>query len=185
LQVNTLMPTLWTYPTLVSQFAEFPEHHVPWTNNTTKFSDRELDLTLPEYEVNFIRTEKDLLHIPNTSVNNLRMKTWYLKFSGFEFRYMPDTVSGLEAKINVKRVGRITDDTIQLYINNEHVGDNKATAEISDQKTYGSETDLWAIEDLTPATFTRNFGIILRYQSHPSWPHRETPTMTHVELRVW
>lgn len=184
MQVNTRMPTPWMYPTVVSQFAEYPDHHVSWANNTTKFSDRELDLTLPEYEVNFIRTEKDLLHISNTAVNDLKMKTWYLKFSGFDFRHLPDTISGLEFLISVKRVGRIIDDTIQLYTDMP-LGDNKATIALDDKKLYGGETDLWGLAEITHSMLNKQLSIILRYQSHPTIPHRATPTMEHVQIRVW
>lgn len=177
------MPTAWTYPTVASQFYEFTTH-VPWTNNTTKFVDTELDLTLPEYEISYLRTEKDLMHIPNTAVNDLKMKSWYLKLTGFKFRHLPESITGIEAKVNVKRVGRIMDDTIQLY-SLTPLGDNKANNDLTNDKIYGSETDLWGLDPITPDFFDDNFGIIVRYQSHPTIPHKETPTMTHVQVRVW
>ncbi len=166
------MPSSWTYPSIVTQFAD-SEHHVRWLNVGNDFT-----------SLNQIRTERDLLHISNPTANVIRETTYYLLFTGWNWQDLPETITGLEAMVNVRRVGRITDDTIQLYYN-EAIGDNKANFEISDQKIFGDSLDKWGYE-LTPAILTdSNFGILLRFKSHPSWPHKATPNVTHVQIRAW
>jgi hypothetical protein len=166
------MPSSWTYPSIVTQFAD-SDHHVRWLNVGNDF-----------FSLNQIRAERDLLHISNPNANDLRETTYYLLFRGWEWEDLPVTISGIEVMVNLKRVGRITDDTIQLYYN-QAIGDNKANAEISDEKILGGETDLWGY-DLTPEIVTDdNFGVLLRLKSHPSWPHKCTPNITHIQIRAW
>jgi hypothetical protein len=178
------MPTPWTYPTIASQFCE-TDNHIPWIHDNESFIEHSIDLTTRAYEINQIKSAKDLLHISNTLVQDIRMKTYYLLLTGFNWTYLPRRLSGIQARINIQRVGRITDDTIQLY-QSIPVSDNKADALLDNEKTYGSETDLWGTVELTPTDLVNSeFGILLRYQSHPAWPHKATPNMSHVQLRVW
>jgi hypothetical protein len=66
------------------------------------------------------------------------------------------------------------------------MGANMANHDLLDLKVYGGETFKWGIEDLSSETLTDpNFGIVLRYQSHPTIPHQTCPYMEHVQLRVW
>jgi hypothetical protein len=167
------MPSLWSYPSVVTQYAEVP-NHIAWRAVGDEFT-----------KINLITTVSDLKHISNTAVNDLKMKTYYLVLTGFEWTDLPDTISGIEAQINIRRVGRITDDTIVLYLN-QGIGENKANADLANNKTYGGETDLWGLEEITSEMLTdSNFGMVLRYQSHPSWPHSVAPIMNHVQLRAW
>lgn len=166
------MPTPWFYPSTLTQFTE-ADAHVPWLNIEDNFT-----------QINLVRSERDLRHISNTLVNDIKMKTYYLVLTGFNWSGLPDTISGIEAYVSVRRYGRITDDTVRLY-NGEAIGDNRADPDLSNAKTYGAPTDLWDVEDLTAASFDENFGLILRYQTHPNWPHQSTPCMDHVQIRVW
>jgi hypothetical protein len=167
------MPSLWSYPSVVTQYAEVP-NHISWREVGDEFT-----------KINLITTVSDLKHISNTAVNDIKMKTYYLVLTGFEWEDLPETISGIEAQINIRRVGRITDDTVSLYLN-QGIGENKANADLANNKTYGGETDLWGLEEITPEMLTDlNFGMVLRYQSHPSWPHSSSPIMHHVQLRAW
>lgn len=166
------MPSSWTYPSIVTQFSD-SEHHVRWLNVGDNFT-----------SLNQIRTERDLLHISNPTANDLRETTYYLLFRGWNWEDLPETISGLEAMINVKRIGRITDDTIQLYYN-QAIGDNKANSEISDEKTLGTSTDTWGYQLTSAMLQDNNFGLLLRLKSHPSWPHKATPNVTHIQIRAW
>jgi hypothetical protein len=180
------MPTSWTYPSTVFQFAE-ADNHVPWIHYNTEFIDSELDLSSDNYEINQIRTTKDLLHISNPTVNDLKMKTYYLVVKDFIWKdTLPNTVSGIEVMVHVKRVGRIMDDTIQLCIGREGLGNNRADGVLSDIKTIGGPVDLWGIEEITHAQLNDpTFGLILRFQSNIAIPHRTTPNINHIQLRVW
>ena len=69
---------------------------------------------------------------------------------------------------------------------NQPLGNNLADFQIADIKVYGGETELWGIEGLTKEMIDDpEFGIVLRYQSHPTMPHQTAPYMTHVQMRVW
>lgn len=178
------MPTPWTYPTIAAQFCEV-NIHIPWQHYNTEFINTELDLSSAEYEINQIRSKTDLLHISNPTVNDLKMKTYYLVLKGFSWTNLPTTVSGIEARIHIRRTGRITDETISLY-NDGIIGLNKANIDLANNKTYGNETDLWGLEEITSTMLQDpNFGIVVRLQSHPSVPHRVTPNFDHVQLRAW
>ena len=122
------MPTPWTYPTIASQYSE-SEHQVPWLHNNEPFADVELDLASRSYEINQIHSAKDILHISNPTVNDIKMKTSYLVLTGFNWKNLPDNISGIEARINVRRTGRITDDTVKLYYSGA-IGDNRATLDL-------------------------------------------------------
>jgi hypothetical protein len=167
------MPTKWTYPNTVTQYAE-SNTHVPWLNVGDDFE-----------QMNLVRSKKDLLHIANSLMNDYTMKTYYLVVKEFDFFDLPEIISGIEVYVNIRRTGRITDDTVQLYLN-QPLGQNLATYQIDDIKTYGNETALWGVENLTPIMLDDpEFGIILRYQSHPTMPHQTAPYMEHVQIRVW
>lgn len=167
------MPSSWSYPSSVTQYAEVP-NHIAWREVGNEFT-----------QLNFVTTVTDLKHISNTAVNDIKMKTYYLVLTGFQWTDLPTSIAGIEARINVKRLGRITDDTVSLYLN-QGIGENRANADLANDKTYGSETDVWGLETITSAMMNDpNFGLILRYQSHPSWPHSAAPIMQHVQIRVW
>lgn len=166
------MPSPWIYPSTTNQFAE-ASVHIPWLNVDSDFT-----------AINLVLASKPLLHIANPLVNDLKMKTYYVVFNGFAWEDIPNTISGFEIYINVRRVGRVVDDTVQLW-NGSLIGENKATAEIANIKTYGSSTDLWGLTGVQPSDLNSNFGVALRYQSHPSYPHSTAPNIEHVQIRVW
>jgi hypothetical protein len=169
------MPTDWFYPNSVSQHAEV-EQHIAWTDNGTSFSQiKKLDGT-------FLTTVKDLLHISNYTVNDIKMKTHYLYLKDFRI-VPPAAVAGIEVEVKVNRGGRITDDTVQLMYADQFIGDNQADFKLDVQKLYGRSTDLWGITD-TVILSDPEFGIGVRFQSHPSWPHRESPKLDKRE-RIW
>jgi len=171
------MPTQWTYPTIISQYAEV-EQHIPWTES--KF-----DL-IKSNDGQYLTTTKELLHISNFTTNDIKMKTHYLFVSGFNFVGLPNIINGIEAEISILRGGRITDETVQLMFNNEFISDNKADFQLDSVKIYGSNIDMWGTENTIIPDFSDPlFGIGVRYQSHPSWPHRESPKLDYIRLRVW
>ena len=84
----------------------------------------------------------------------------------------------------MNRVGRITDETIQLCLNNDFIGLNQASADLGLIKTYGGEADMWGTNLTMQDIQNLSFGIVLRSQSHPKWPHKSTPLIDSVELRI-
>ena len=186
--------TPWTYPTNSSQIAE-SDAHVAW--DSAGFSYIRFE------DASYLRTVKTLQHIPNSFAGDRTMKTWYVLASGFNFRAVPPKITGILVELKTDRGGRITDDTVQLRTVSTWtgytgaVGDNKANADLGQKKFYGGTTDLWGWDRigytgslldtvLRQAILIPNFGIALRFQSHPFWPHNSTPMIDYVKIRlIW
>jgi len=106
--------------------------------------------------------------------------------TGFHWDDITDPINGFEVYINLKRKGRILDETIGLWYNGEQVGGSKADGDLSNIKTYGGSGDTWNFEQISSGILNSgNFGLLLRYQSNINWPHRDTPNMIQVQARVW
>lgn len=169
------MSTIWTSPSILDQYAE-DDSHIAW--NSTDIS-----LILSG---SFISTARPLLHIAREPRNDIKMKTYFLRASGFNFENLPDIISGIECRLLLKRGGRITDETVQLCLNDSLIGENRADLDLDITKIYGSSTDTWNIPNIDKSMISNStFGIVLRFQSHPSWPHKTTPTIGEVELRIY
>jgi len=172
------MTTAWFLPNTVTQFAEIPQH-IAWQGEENNYAYlRTVDA--------YLSTKSELLHIANPSVNDLKMKTYYLYLTNFNITGLPDVVSGVEVQIDMKRGGRITDETIQLRYNNEFIGVNRASYPLDNNTLYGGPTDLWELDSISTDIITDpSFGLGIRYQSHPFWPHKEHPMLNYIMLRVW
>ena len=160
------MTTPWTNPTTLTQYAEEGAEsvHVQWDNSLRS-------------------TNGCLEHIARSPKHDLRTKTYYLKATGFNFQNLPETISGVELRLSVKRRGRVTDETISLVINDQ-VSENRATLDLAPTKLYGNETDVWAMENLSIETLDNNFGVVIRLQAHLYWPHKDPAFIDAVELRI-
>jgi hypothetical protein len=131
-----------------------------------------------------IRTTKDLLHIARDPRHDILQKTYFLKLTGFNFFDFTGPILGVEARLVMNRGGRITDETIQLCLNDNLIGKNMATLDLDVDKIYGSENDSWGINLNMTDIENPSFGIVLRFQSHPRWPHKTSPLIDAVELRI-
>jgi hypothetical protein len=160
------MTTAWTAPTIFSQYAEEGAEsvHVQWDDSLTS-------------------TYGCLEHIARSPKHDLRTKTYYLKATGFNFQNLPQSVSGIELRLSMKRRGRITDETISLVFDGE-TSENRATLDLAPTKLYGGETDNWSVGNLSLANLNSNFGVLLRFQAHPHWPHKDAAFIDAVELRI-
>lgn len=171
------MPTSWFYPGSVSQYAEV-EEHIPWVDTDNFFN-------LRNPIGAFTPLTQPLLHISIAPGRDYRMKTWYLTMSQFNAQRLPETITGIEVELNMNRGGRITDDTIQLMYNNEFIGANRGNEYLDPDKFYGGSDDLWDF-NLTQTMITDStFGIGVRFQSHPYWPHNEYPRISYIRFRVY
>lgn len=172
-----MMTTNWTLPSLVTQYAE-DESHIPW-NEVDDFS------AIKTMNGKGTSTASPLLHIARQPRNDIKMKTHFLKATGFNFINLPDTISGITCKVTMNRHGRIADETVQLTYNGELIGENYATTNLNPISVYGGEADKWKITDInTTMIQDSSFGIVLRFRSHPQWPHSTTPTLYSIELQV-
>lgn len=173
--------TLWTTPTLISQYPEKGGEsvHIQWAE-IDNFS------ALTSGDNRAVETVKDLLHIARAPKQDIQLKTYYIKASGFNFENLPSTISGIELRLTTSRHSRITDDTVQLWSNDKLIGDNQATAAINPVKLYGGPTELWDIKRFKPELITSaDFGVVIRLQAHPHWPHRDPAAISAIELRIY
>ena len=194
------MTTRWHTPNNTTQIPEFEDfdNHIQWQRGTAKVLDQYgVPTDFPNFDLNsgapFIQSVKPLLYIANDGHAPLRMKTWYLHLTDFRITDVPEVISGIELKTNIRRKGRIMDETISLRYNNDLLGENKINYNTDDMghvpiynaTSYGNMTDLWNAE-LTPEIVTDvSFGVTLRFQSHLFYPHKETVLVESVELRVY
>lgn len=172
------MTTNWAFAGTIIQEAEILQH-AKWRGEDTGFSGIKSDL------YGAINTETDLYYIANPTVNNRRTKTYYLHLTNFALTNVPDIISGVEVLIAMNRRGRITDDTIQLRFDDEFIGDNLADFKLDQTKIFGNETDTWNCDLTKEMVSDASFGVGLRFQSHPNWPHKDSPLINYVKLRVW
>jgi hypothetical protein len=173
------MTSNWTLPTSVTQYAEIDAEniHVSWLTDNDFHSIKNRDNK-------FVKTSRDLLHIAKQPKHDLVEKTYFLKATGFNFTQLPEIVSGIEMRLTMNRHGRISDETIQLCLNDQTIGDNQAKLKLDPITIYGTETDKWGsgmdIFDIQ----NNNFGVLLRFQSHPNWPHKCSAFLGAIEIRV-
>jgi hypothetical protein len=112
------------------------------------------------------------------------MKTWYIQATNFNFQNLPATVSGVTFRFSVSRMGRVFDETIQLTYNGELIGENKCLRTVDPVQIYGSDTDIWTVDNISNIIQDPSFGITIRLRSHPDWPHKSTPILRGMELQI-
>ena len=175
------MTSNWTSPSVITQYSE-PEAentHISWDNVNSNPVFNSIDRLA-------LITKGTLKHISRSPRTDLVNKTYYIQFNGFNFQNLPDSIAGIQVKLTADRRGRITDETVQLCQNQLLIGENRANHDLSPVKIYGGESDLWGtnnlmISDLQDSTF----GLTVRFQSHPSWPHNDGARIDSVEIRIY
>lgn len=167
------MSTPWTIPTEIVQYAEDPSH-IAWDTNFDSVVTMNGGVSLI----------KPLFHIARQPKNDIKSKSWYLKATNFNFQNIPTVITGITLKMTMTRQGRVTDDTIQLTHNGELIGDNKCSRSLNPVNVYGDSTDTWGISNLRNIIQDSTFGIVVRFRSHPEWPHSTTPILRGLELQI-
>jgi len=175
-------------PTIITQSAESPVH-VAWKETDGKL------YYLKHFDEQMTNTVGPLFHTANPYAGDRLMKTWYLNFTGFKFIWpygatsptLP--VTGFEIVLKTQRSGRIVDDTVQLVNKNKVVGTNYASINLGMTKIYGGFQDTWGltftnVNEVLALIQDPTFGVTVRLQSHPSWPHREVPGIDTVLIRL-
>jgi hypothetical protein len=172
------MTSNWALPTTITQYAEegAESAHVSWIDDG--FS------AVKNKDGKSIKTSRDLLHIARDPKKNIKEKTYFLKITGFNFINVPDVISGIEMKLSMNRFGRITDDTIQLTVGNSLKGENQANLILDPIKIYGSESNKWESNVTKSDVLDSSFGVVIRFKSHPHWPHKTSALIDSVELRI-
>lgn len=163
----------YTYkPNNVEVVSEFPEEEISWKTTSSTNPD-----SLLQHRWSTVRSLK---HIANPATGDLRDRTQALVCTDFRVTDLPETVSGLQLNLNTNRNGRIFDEIIQLTFQNTLIGVNNIDYQIDseghlkplrNEAIYGGPEELWGTE-LTPEMIRdSSFGIFLKFQSHPFYPH--------------
>jgi len=172
-------------PTIVDQTSEFPNEEIGWK------SAYQSNLG---YLVNARwSTLKPLHHYSNPACGDLRTRTWTLICTGFNISQLPDVISGIELNLKTQRNGRVVDEQIQLTYNGTAIGsnnfnyitDSEGHLRLLNDTTYGSSTDLWAAEITAEMLQDPSFGVILKFQGHPYYPHLSSMSVDSVSLTVY
>lgn len=175
-------------PTIITQSAESPAH-VAWKETDGKL------YYLKHFDEQMTNTVGPLFHTANPYAGDRTMKTWYLNFSGFKFIWPQGATSptlpitGFEVVVKSQRSGRIVDDTVQIISKDKVIGNNYASINLGMTKIYGGFQDTWGLtfannNDVLAMVLDPTFGVVVRFQSHPSWPHREVPGIDTVLIRL-
>jgi hypothetical protein len=173
------MTNNWALPRTIEQFSEpgTEEQHISWLE-VDNFS----SLKYPDGRS--VRTVRDLVHIARDPRHDIKEKTYFLKLTNFNFHSLPDTITGIQLRVSMNRFGRITDDVIKLWSNDVPTGENQASRSLSPVKIYGQEDSIWGTELGIEDVQDPDFGVILRFKSHPDWPHKSSALIDSVELRI-
>ena len=138
------------------------------------------------------KTISPLKHISNPASGDIRDRTQALIIKGFN---IPDTINpvGISVEVTGQRNGRICDEIIQLWHQGELIGDNNffyitdtnGHLLVTNQSTYGGPTNSWGTT-LTPELLSDpEFGIMVKFQSHPYYPHNDIMILDSVSLTVY
>jgi hypothetical protein len=138
------------------------------------------------------QTDGNLFHVSNPACGDLINRTQALLFK-FNITSLSDVISGVELRVVAQRNGRATDEQIQLSYQDQPLGNNNfqyMTDEdghlpLHNDATYGGPTDLWGAE-LTPEILQDpSFGVILKFQGHPYYPHSSGMFVDHISLTIY
>ena len=171
------------YPTTVTQTGEEP--NVAWIGTGGDGSNL---ISIDKK----IRTSKELKHISNPASGDLRDSTYTLVYTGFQISEL-SAVNGVVLRVVAQRNGRIADNTIQLTYQGSAIGqnnfyyqtDDEGRLPLFDDTTYGGSEDLWGAE-LTPELLQDpSFGVILKFASHPYYPHSSGMRIDSVSLTIY
>lgn len=176
----------FTYiPNTVDQISEFPDEEISWDSTRGSVAGCLLGARWS--------TVKPLHHYSNPACGDLRTRSWALVCTNFQMAQLPDVITGLELNVKTQRNGRIVDEQIQLTYNGSAIGSNNFNyitdsdghLRLLNDTAYGSPTDTWAAE-LTPEMLQDpSFGVILKFQGHPYYPHLSSMSVDSVSLTVY
>ena len=125
-----------------------------------------------------------------------RTKTNQLIATNFNIPIMSSVISGIEIQTHVLRKARIEDYIIQLTLNGELIGVNRADMtssqeaywenkqQVGDYHIYGGADDLWGTNLTTNDLQNSTFGVVIAYQSNERIPHRDLVFFNQLAIRI-
>jgi hypothetical protein len=184
------MTTAWTTPTIITQYPKEGYESVDITWNDTEFQ------SLTVVGSGSVASNGTLIHIARAPKYDTMNNTYYLQATGFNFKNLPDQISGVTFRLTINRRGRVTDDTVQMVYQGEMIGKNQAypaylqtssedESLLSPISIYGGNSNTWKVENLTLAMVNDpTFGIVVRFKSHPQWPHNTPVYIQAMEIQI-
>ena len=149
-------------------------------------------------------TSKPLHTISGIWMEKFLSTTSQLWCTEYNIPNVAGTVQGIEFKLVMERYSRVEDLLIQLTLNGELIGENRAstinptvanmyTADTfeppveapGNDYTYGSTTDMWGTTGLTSADIADpTFGIVVSFKSNVAIPHRDLAYLYQLGIRI-
>ena len=180
------MQTNFIIPQTITQVNDDTIPTIPWLNIENASS-----------SVFYATSSAPLYCISGLWQERFRSKTSQIVATNFNIPLLTNNVlTGVEVQAFVKRKARIEDLTIQLTLNGELIGDNKADMissqqayqeniqQAGDYYVYGNATDLWN-SNLTAADLQNStFGVVIAYQSNIQIPHSDTVYFNQLAIRI-
>jgi hypothetical protein len=156
-------------------------------------------------ENNYAYSKKPLYTVSGLWMEKFLSNTSQLWCTGYKIPNSGQKVTGIEFLLNVKRAARIEDLVIQLTLNGELIGDNRASTinpvqssmytgggpndvplvPVGDNYIYGSSSDLWGTAGLTSSNIAdATFGVVVSFKSNIIYPHSDTAYLDQASIRV-
>lgn len=96
------------------------------------------------------------------------------------------SVAGIELRLQVRRLARIQDKTVQLWNGSKTIGENLQNLQAEDDTIYGAENDRWGVpRDYSFPLDSADFGVVIDLQPHTEIPCADTVILRSVRMRVY
>lgn len=172
-------------PNMVSQISEDPENEIAWRSSPTGLNGCMMNSKW--------MTVKPLVHISNPACGDIGSQTYALVCTHLNATELPDVITGISLEVSGQRNGRVVDKQIQLTYQGDIIGNNKVDYEtdseghilLLNETIYGGENDLWGAEITKEMILDPSFGIILKFQNHPFYPHSCGMLLESVSITVY
>jgi hypothetical protein len=177
------MTTPWTVPSRLFQYPETGAEtvHVAWRED--EFNSVLNSGSTPGFQS--LNLDGVLEHISRSPKYDVTNKTYYLQATGYRFTNLPEILSGVEFRFTARRMGRCADDTVQLCLNSELIGENQASTFLDPMQLYGGGNNMWTSNLTLQDIQNPSFGVTVRLRSHPNWPHRDSAGIIGMEMRIY
>jgi hypothetical protein len=139
------------------------------------------------------KTIGELFHRSNPACGDLTNSTQALLFVNFQISNIPNVISGVKIQVLSQRNGRVADQVIQLVYQGQPIGvnnfnyytDTEGHLAVQNNAEYGGQTDLWGAELTAEMVRDPSFGVMLKFQAHPYYPHSCGLLLDSVSLTVY
>ena len=172
-------------PNMVTQTSEDPENEISWKSSPTTVIGCLMNSKW--------MTVKPLIHLSNPACGDIGSQTYSLICTNLNATDLLDEISGISLRVSGQRNGRVVDKQIQLTYMGDLIGENKVDYETDSEghilllndTTYGGENDLWGATLTKEMIQDPSFGVILKFQNHPFYPHSCGMLLEAVSITVY